>query len=74
MKPEQLEIEKLCRELAKLKAERDILKSPQPTFLGTRYEVRVYYEARCDLAGGMTVQNMRSLLFRLSRLVQSFSK
>lgn len=35
MKPEQLEIEKLCREVAKLKAERDILKSPQPTFLGT---------------------------------------
>lgn len=29
MKPEQLEIEKLRREVAKLKAERDILKRPQ---------------------------------------------
>jgi transposase len=31
MKPEQLEIEKLRREVAKLKAERDIPKRPQPT-------------------------------------------
>lgn len=31
MKPEQLEIEKLRREVAKLKVERDILKRPQPT-------------------------------------------
>jgi hypothetical protein len=29
MKPEQLEIEKLRREVAKLKAERDILKKPR---------------------------------------------
>jgi len=31
MKPEQLEIERLRREVQKLKAERDILKKPQPT-------------------------------------------
>ncbi len=30
MKPEELKIERLRREVAKLKAERDILKRPQP--------------------------------------------
>jgi transposase len=36
MKPEQLQIERLRREVAKLKAERDILKKwPQPTSRGT---------------------------------------
>lgn len=34
MKPEQLEIDRLRREVAKLKAERDILKRPQPTSRG----------------------------------------
>lgn len=33
-KPEQLEIERLRREVAKLKAERDILKKPPPTSRG----------------------------------------
>ena len=32
MKPEQLEIERLCREVAKLKAERDILKKAAAYF------------------------------------------
>jgi transposase len=32
MKPEQLEIEKLRREVPKLKAERDILKEPAASF------------------------------------------
>jgi transposase len=31
VKPEQLEIDRLRKEVAKLKAERDILKRPQPT-------------------------------------------
>jgi transposase len=31
MKPEQIEIDRLRREVRKLKAERDILKKPQPT-------------------------------------------
>ena len=31
MKPDQLEIERLRREVQKLKAERDILKKPRPT-------------------------------------------
>lgn len=35
MKPEQAEIERLRREVQKLKAERDILKKPRPTSLRT---------------------------------------
>lgn len=49
MKPEQLEIERLRREVTKLKAERDTQKRPQPTLPGTRYEVRVHCEAPFDL-------------------------
>jgi transposase len=66
MKPEQLEIDRLRKEVAKLKAERDILKfdwirdrsggsisrrTPRPISRGTRYEVRVRCEAPSDLAG-----------------------
>jgi transposase len=51
MKPEQLEIEKLRREVAKLKAERDILKTPRPTLPGTRYEVLLCCEAPSNLSG-----------------------
>jgi transposase-like protein len=36
MKPEQSEIERLRREVQKLKAERDILKKPPPTSRMTR--------------------------------------
>lgn len=49
MKPKQLEIDRLRREVAKLKAERAILKRPQPTLPGTRYEVRVHCKAPFDL-------------------------
>ena len=52
MKPEQLEIERLRREVQKLKAERDILKKPRPTSRRSRYEVRLHREAPGDLAGG----------------------
>src|SRR3954463_3120932 len=44
MKPEQLEIERLRREVTKLKAERDILK-PRPTSRRKRHEVRLHREA-----------------------------
>ena len=50
MKPEQLEIDRLRREVTKLKAERDILKKPRPTSRGSRYEVRLYCEAPTNLA------------------------
>lgn len=51
MKPEQLEIEKLRREVAKLKTERDILKKPPRTSPRMQNEVRVYqgasYSVQC---------------------------
>jgi len=65
MKPEQMEIDRLRRELAKLKAERDIQKKPPPTSRGTRYEVPVHREAPRDLAGGMDVRGARCLAKRL---------
>ncbi|MEA3027100.1 MAG: putative transposase [Alphaproteobacteria bacterium] len=54
MKPEQLEIAQLKREVIKLKAERDILKKPRPTSRRNRREVRFHREAPEDLAGGVT--------------------
>src|SRR5437588_1870436 len=47
MKPEQLEIARLKREVTKLKAERDILKS-RPTSRRNRREIRF----RCEAPGG----------------------
>ena len=57
VKPEQLGIDRLRREVAKLKAERDILKRPQPTLQRTRYEVRFHCKAPFDLAGGMALRS-----------------
>jgi transposase len=57
MKPEQQEIERLRREVAKLKAERDILKRPRPTSRRKRYEVRLHREAPGYLAGGMAMRS-----------------
>jgi hypothetical protein len=48
MKSEQLEIARLKREVAKLKAERDILKKPWPTSRRNRCEVRIHCEAPGD--------------------------
>ena len=45
MKPEQQEIARLKRVIAKLKAERDILKKPWPTSRRDRHEVRLHREA-----------------------------
>ena len=61
MKPEQLEIAQLKREVIKLKAERDILKKPRPTSRRNRREVRLHREAPGDLAGGMVVRGARCL-------------
>ena len=55
-KPEQAEIERLRREVQKLKAERDILKKPPPTSRRTRHDLRVRCEAPGDLAGGFTLR------------------
>ena len=65
MKPEQLEIARLKREVIKLKAERDILKKPRPTSRGNRREVRFCCEAPGDLAGGMVVRGARCLAGRV---------
>ena len=61
MKPEQLEIAQLKREVIRLKAERDILKKPRPTSRRNQREVRFYCEAPGDLAGGMVVRGARCL-------------
>jgi transposase-like protein len=45
MKPEQLAIAQLKHEVARLKAERDILKKPRPTSRRSRREVRFRCEA-----------------------------
>src|SRR5258708_11447115 len=64
MKPEQLEIARLKHEVAKLKAERDILKKPRPTSRRNRREVRFHCEAPGDLAGGFVVRGARCLARR----------
>src|SRR5215210_3889628 len=61
MKPEQLEIARLKRDVIKLKAERDILKKPRPTSRRNRREVRFHCEAPGDLASGMVVRGARCL-------------
>ena len=61
MKPEQLEIARLKREVTKLKAERDILKNPRPTSRRNRREIRFRCEAPRDLAGGLVVRGARCL-------------
>jgi transposase len=61
MKPEQLEIARLKREVTKLKAERDILKKPRPTSRRNRCEVRFHCEAPGGLAGGLVVRGARCL-------------
>jgi transposase-like protein len=65
MKPEQLEIARLKREVTKLKAERDILKKPRPTSRRNRREVRFHCEAPGDLAGGLVVRGARCLARRV---------
>ena|ERR1700677_3716504 len=70
MKPEQLEIERLKREVAKLKGERDILKKAAAFFARTRYEVRVHCEAPEHLAGGVALRSAGRLTVGLPRLAQ----
>ncbi len=61
MKPEQLEIAQLKREVLRLKAERDILKKAAAYFATNRHEVRFRCEAPGDLASGMVVRGARCL-------------
>jgi len=52
-------IARLKREVAKLKAERDIQKKPRPTSRRNRREVRLHREAPGDLAGGTVMRGAR---------------
>ncbi len=72
MKPEQLEIARLKREVIKLKAERDIL--TRPTSRRNRREVLLHCEAPGDLAGGLVMrclaEGLSRGLHRIERLMQ----
>jgi len=85
MKPEQAEIERLRREVQKLKAERDILKVGEaetamgwgpiarrtPTSPRTTRDVWVHCEAPGDLAGGFDLRGARCLAQRLLRVADA---
>jgi transposase len=55
MKLDQLGIERLRREITKLKAERDILKKLGPTLRRSRCEARVHRKAPRTLADGVAM-------------------
>ena len=61
VKPEQQEIDRLRREVAKLKVGRDILKKPRPTSRGSCCEVRLHRETSRDLAGAVALRGARCL-------------
>ena len=65
MKPEQLEMARLKREVIKLKAERDILKKPRPTSRRNRREVLLHSEAPGDLGRELDVRGARCLARRV---------
>lgn len=70
MKPEQAEMERLRKEVVRLKMERDILKKkPRPTLRGSRCEIRLHCEAPGNLAGGCDVRGARCLAQRVPCLV-----
>src|SRR3954468_20943578 len=71
MKPEQLEIARLRREVTKLKAERDILKKARPTSRRNRREVRFHREAPEGLAGELDVRGAWCLAGRLLRVADT---
>jgi hypothetical protein len=66
MKPEQLEIAQLKREVIKLKAERDILKKSRG-LLREGIDVKFSFIASDlrDLAGGLDMRGARCLAWRL---------
>jgi len=74
MKPDQLEIERLRHEVAKLKAERDILKKAAAYFARDAIWSSQSLQSTFDLAGGMALRSARSFPIRLSCLAQSLSK
>ena len=63
MKPEQLEIERLRREVTKLKAERDILKKAAADCQGVAMKFGFIAKHRSIWAGGMAMRNAGRLSF-----------
>jgi len=59
MKPEHAEIERLRREVQKLKAERDISRKPSPASRRTTHDVLLHREAPGDMAGGFDLRGAR---------------
>lgn len=75
MKSEQLEIERLRREVNKLKAERDIPERPLPTSRRKRrHEVRLHCEAPGYLAGGMAMRIYGRIAVGLPCLAEPISQ
>jgi transposase-like protein len=75
MKPEQLEIQRLRKEVTKLKAERDILKKkPRPSSPRSRREVRLRREAPGDLARGVDLRGARCLAGGLLYLAEAIAE
>jgi len=70
MRPEQLEIERLRHELARMKAERDILKSGGPLREGLDMRF-AFIEAPEDLAGIVDMRGARGLAQWPSRLASA---
>ncbi len=68
MEPERAEIERLHKEVAKLKMERDILKGPRPTSPRSRWEVRLRGEAPRSAASQPDARGSRCLAKRLPRV------
>src|ERR1700733_15329189 len=73
-KPEQLEIERLRKENAKLRAERDILKRQQRSLRGKRDEVCFHRAASACLAGVLALLGVGRRALRLPRLASSRTK
>lgn len=65
MKPEQAELERLRKENAKLRMERDLLKKRRPTSPRSRCEVRLRCETPRDVAVGNDVRGARCLAKQL---------
>jgi putative transposase len=76
VKPEQQEIDRLRREVAKLKAAkrktgRDLLERPRRVSRGMRHEVRLHRDARDGLAAVTAVLGARRLALGLPRLADA---
>ena len=68
-KPEQAEVAMLKREIRKLKAERDILKTAAAYFASESKKVRFYRKASGDLAVAVVMRRARCLAERVLQLV-----